>query len=48
MGAPTVTERTITGPDGRTQTFRLRPELRKDEASTHVTGRLGARDNRTA
>ena len=30
-------ERAITGPDGRTWTFRLRPDVRKDEASTHVT-----------
>lgn len=32
-----MTERSITGPDGRTWTFRLRPDVRKDEASTHVT-----------
>jgi hypothetical protein len=33
----TVSERSVTGPDGRTWTFRLRPDVRKDEASTHVT-----------
>jgi hypothetical protein len=33
----TVSERCITGPDGRTWTFRLRADVRKDEASTHVT-----------
>jgi len=27
----------LTGPDGRMWTFRLRPDVRKDEASTHVT-----------
>jgi hypothetical protein len=32
-----VIERAIIGPDGRTWTFRLRSEVRKDEASTHVT-----------
>jgi hypothetical protein len=32
-----VIERAITGPDGRIWTFRLRPDVRKDEASTHVT-----------
>ena len=32
-----MSERSITGPDGRTWTFRLRPDVRKDEASTHVT-----------
>lgn len=30
-------ERSVIGPDGRTWTFRLRPDVRKDEASTHVT-----------
>lgn len=32
-----MSERCVTGPDGRTWTFRLRPDVRKDEASTHVT-----------
>jgi hypothetical protein len=33
----TSDDRTITGSDGRRWTFRLRPEVRKEEAKTHVT-----------
>jgi hypothetical protein len=32
-----VTERSYTAPDGRTWVFRLRPEVRHEEAGTHVT-----------
>jgi hypothetical protein len=32
-----ASERAITGGDGRRWTFRLRPEVRKEEAETHVT-----------
>jgi hypothetical protein len=32
-----VTERTYTAPDGRTWVFRPRPEVRHEEADTHVT-----------
>jgi hypothetical protein len=31
-----VDERSIAGSDGRSWTFRPRPEIRKDEAGTHV------------
>ena len=30
-------EREFLAPDGRTWTFRVRPEVRKEEASTHLT-----------
>lgn len=30
-------ERSYTTPDGRTWTFRRRPEVRRDEVDTHVT-----------
>jgi hypothetical protein len=30
-------DRTLVGSDGRRWTFRLRPEVRKEEAQTHVT-----------
>jgi hypothetical protein len=30
-------DRTLVGSDGRRWTFRLRPEVRKEEAETHVT-----------
>jgi hypothetical protein len=33
----TSDEREMTGTDGRRWTFRLRPEVRKEEAKTHVT-----------
>jgi hypothetical protein len=32
-----VTVRSYTAPDGRTWDFRLRPEVRHEEADTHVT-----------
>jgi hypothetical protein len=32
-----MTERSYTAPDGRTWIFRRRPEVRQEEASTHVT-----------
>lgn len=32
-----MTERSYTGPDGRTWTFRPRAEVRQEEAATHVT-----------
>ncbi len=32
-----MTARSYTAPDGRTWTFRPRPEVRKEEAATHVT-----------
>jgi hypothetical protein len=32
-----VTERAYTAPDGRTWVFRPRPEVRHEEAGTHVT-----------
>jgi hypothetical protein len=32
-----VSERTYTEPDGRVWTFRRRPEVRHEEAATHVT-----------
>jgi hypothetical protein len=32
-----VIERSYTTPDGRTWTFRRRPEVRRDEVDTHVT-----------
>jgi hypothetical protein len=32
-----VSERSYTTPDGRTWTFRRRPEVRRDEVDTHVT-----------
>ena len=31
-----MTERSMVGSDGRTWTFRPRPEVRKDETDTHV------------
>jgi hypothetical protein len=33
----TGADRTLDGSDGRRWTFRLRPEVRKEEARTHVT-----------
>lgn len=32
-----MTERSYTAPDGRTWIFRRRPEVRHEEAATHVT-----------
>jgi hypothetical protein len=32
-----MSEREFLAPDGRTWTFRVRPEARKEEASTHLT-----------
>jgi hypothetical protein len=32
-----VTQRSYTAPDGRTWVFRPRPEVRQEEAGTHVT-----------
>ena len=32
-----MTERSYTAPDGRTWVFRRRPEVRHEEAGTHVT-----------
>jgi hypothetical protein len=32
-----VSQRSWTAPDGRTWTFRRRPEVRQEEAATHVT-----------
>jgi hypothetical protein len=32
-----MTERSYTAPDGRTWTFHRRPEVRQEEAATHVT-----------
>jgi hypothetical protein len=32
-----MTERWFNGPDGRTWLVRTRPDVRKDEAATHVT-----------
>ena len=32
-----MSHRTLTAPDGRTWTFRERPEVRQEEVATHVT-----------
>ena len=32
-----MNERQLQAPDGRTWTYRVRPETRKEEASTHLT-----------
>jgi hypothetical protein len=32
-----MTERSYTAPDGRVWTFRRRPDVRQEEAGTHVT-----------
>ncbi len=36
-GPRRVTQRSYTAPDGRTWTFHRRPEVRQEEAATHVT-----------